>query len=220
MGAYFVQTSRDKKELVKLRNPWGNFEWSGAWCDKDSQWNGVSQSEKTRIGYTTIDDGVFFMEFSDFIHYYDAAQICYVHDDYRYFGFEVCTKATEGKFYKIDLPRRGEYIFSVSQTSVRHLSLDDQDRHSYSRVTLKIADANGKILEEVTKGDRDVFSGFRQNKGMENLEFEGTIYLYVNVNWKSGKNESFGLSVYGVGDVDERNFVEVSFLFNVITYCI
>ena len=209
MGAYFVESSQGKKELVKLRNPWGNFEWSGSWCDKDTRWSSVSQTEKNRIGYSTNDDGIFFMEFSDFIHYYDAAQICYVHDDYSYYGFEVCTKTNQGKFYKVDLPRRGEYIFSVSQASVRHLPMDDQDNHSYARVTIKVADSNGKILEEVNKGDRDVFSGFRQNKGMEVLEFEGTIYLYVSINWKSTKNEPFGLSVYGVGVLDERNFVEV-----------
>ncbi|KXZ50266.1 hypothetical protein GPECTOR_17g905 [Gonium pectorale] len=28
----------DRFQLVKLRNPWGTFEWSGAWSDKSQLW--------------------------------------------------------------------------------------------------------------------------------------------------------------------------------------
>ena len=31
-----VEASGEK--LVKLRNPWGMKEWSGAWCDDDKRW--------------------------------------------------------------------------------------------------------------------------------------------------------------------------------------
>lgn len=38
--------------LVQVRNPWGEFEWTGKWSDKDSNWNNVSQPEKQRVHYS------------------------------------------------------------------------------------------------------------------------------------------------------------------------
>ena len=81
-GVEITYQGRTEK-LVKLRNPWGNFEWAKGWGDKDPRWNEISASEKRRIGYEGFkDDGIFFMSFTDFCHFYDACQICYCHDEF------------------------------------------------------------------------------------------------------------------------------------------
>lgn len=33
-----VQQPRDDLQLLKIRNPWGNFEWQGDWGDNSSLW--------------------------------------------------------------------------------------------------------------------------------------------------------------------------------------
>ena len=202
LGAYYVQSNSGKEELVKLRNPWGKFEWSGKWNDKDKQWNSVSQSEKTRIGYSVEDDGIFFMDYKDYIHYFDAAQICYVHDDYQYNAVEVSSKCDEEKYFKVTLTKPGNHVFSVSQYSIRHLTLDEQDNHKYARVVLKVGNEKGEVVTDVNKNDREVFTGYKRDQGLdESITFQpGVYYVYVKVSWISGRSDKYGLSCYGVGE--------------------
>lgn len=57
----------DIERLVKLRNPWGNGEWKGDWSDESNKW---TPQLKQELGLKNEDDGVFFMNYRDFIKYY------------------------------------------------------------------------------------------------------------------------------------------------------
>ena len=62
--------------LLQLRNPWGRKENNGRWGDKDPNWKKVSTEEKNRLMYfETVNDGVFYMQFEDFIREYRAVTI-------------------------------------------------------------------------------------------------------------------------------------------------
>lgn len=53
--------------LIKLRNPWSDGEWTGAWCDTSDLW---TDELKEQLGWSKKDDGIFFMNFEDFfIHF-------------------------------------------------------------------------------------------------------------------------------------------------------
>ena len=41
-------------KLLKLRNPWGEGEWTGAWSDK---WKGWTPELKTELKVVDSDDG-------------------------------------------------------------------------------------------------------------------------------------------------------------------
>ena len=55
------------EKLIKLRNPWGDFEWTGDWSDNSSNW---TDPLKKQLGWTSEDDGTFWMSFNDFCHYF------------------------------------------------------------------------------------------------------------------------------------------------------
>ena len=38
LGGYIFKTSQGQAKVVKLRNPWGNFEWKGDWSDSSPLW--------------------------------------------------------------------------------------------------------------------------------------------------------------------------------------
>ena len=60
--------------LVQLRNPWGRFEWKGAWSDHSPLWTAPLQNMlKPDIG---ADDGCFWMCFSDLITYFASIEVC------------------------------------------------------------------------------------------------------------------------------------------------
>ncbi|XP_062873308.1 calpain-2 catalytic subunit-like [Trichomycterus rosablanca] len=74
-GAEVVHVYGSPVQLVRLRNPWGQVEWTGAWSDDSSEWNQVLPEEKSKLDYSA-DDGEFWMEFSDFIHNFSRLEIC------------------------------------------------------------------------------------------------------------------------------------------------
>jgi calpain-15 len=62
-------------KLLKLRNPWGRFEWTGAWSDASELWT----EEMKSIFKPSFDkfDGIFWMSFDDFLRYFDSINVCH-----------------------------------------------------------------------------------------------------------------------------------------------
>ncbi|XP_060098755.1 calpain-9 [Heteronotia binoei] len=65
-----------KVKLIRVRNPWGQVEWNGAWSDNSSEWHSISPSEQRRLHQITLDDGEFWMKFEDFLSHFDKVEIC------------------------------------------------------------------------------------------------------------------------------------------------
>jgi hypothetical protein len=62
-------------KLVQLRNPWGTFEWQGAWSDKSPLWKQNPKVARA-VNHNDADDGAFWMAWPDFIkHFHDLVWI-------------------------------------------------------------------------------------------------------------------------------------------------
>ncbi|KAI1886372.1 hypothetical protein AGOR_G00213340 [Albula goreensis] len=72
-GAIEVGYRGRRERLVRMRNPWGQVEWTGAWSDSSSEWNYVDASERENI---RADDGEFWMSFTEFMRHYSRLEIC------------------------------------------------------------------------------------------------------------------------------------------------
>ena len=74
--AYSVIQAKEYKgiRLLNVRNPWGEFEWGGAWSDNDSHWT----DETIKYFKPTFDekDGAFWMSYDDFFLNFDSLTIC------------------------------------------------------------------------------------------------------------------------------------------------
>ncbi|XP_048038826.1 calpain-2 catalytic subunit-like [Megalobrama amblycephala] len=62
-------------ELVRIRNPWGRVEWTGAWSDNSKEWDSVKPEEKVKLNHSA-EDGEFWMAYSDFIQQFSKLEIC------------------------------------------------------------------------------------------------------------------------------------------------
>ncbi|XP_030627252.1 calpain-2 catalytic subunit-like [Chanos chanos] len=74
-GAEEVEYNGDMIKLVRIRNPWGQVEWTGAWSDNSSEWYHVSDEDRDRLKQRA-EDGEFWMSFSDFLRHYSRVEIC------------------------------------------------------------------------------------------------------------------------------------------------
>uniref|UniRef100_W5NF88 Calpain-2 catalytic subunit n=2 Tax=Lepisosteus oculatus TaxID=7918 RepID=W5NF88_LEPOC len=74
-GADEVNYRGDKEKLIRIRNPWGQVEWTGPWSDGSVQWREVSDEDRGRLS-NKAEDGEFWMSFSDFLRHYSRVEIC------------------------------------------------------------------------------------------------------------------------------------------------
>ena len=51
--------------LVRLRNPWGRFSWSGDWSDKSPKWGAIPAGERDTLMPHGTELGVFWMSLTD-----------------------------------------------------------------------------------------------------------------------------------------------------------
>ncbi|XP_048885837.1 calpain-5-like isoform X1 [Brienomyrus brachyistius] len=62
--------------MVRLHNPWGTNDWTGAWSKGSPQWQQVGRSELEKMGITVRDVGEFWMEFEDFCRFFTDVVVC------------------------------------------------------------------------------------------------------------------------------------------------
>ncbi|XP_056136772.1 calpain 2, (m/II) large subunit, like [Lampris incognitus] len=74
-GAEEVEYRGDMVKLIRIRNPWGQVEWTGPWSDNSMQWRQISDDDRERLSHRS-EDGEFWMSFSDFLQHYSRLEIC------------------------------------------------------------------------------------------------------------------------------------------------
>ncbi|XP_060558331.1 calpain-2 catalytic subunit-like [Ruditapes philippinarum] len=77
--AVTVNSNGQTVHLVRVRNPWGNTEWTGPWSDKSREWNTV---DPDAIPYANKDDGEFWIALKDFIKYFSGVTLCSLVPDF------------------------------------------------------------------------------------------------------------------------------------------
>ncbi|KTG44426.1 hypothetical protein cypCar_00026265 [Cyprinus carpio] len=75
IGAEEVHSYGRQVQVVRIRNPWGQVEWTGPWSDNSKEWNSVKPEEKAKLDYSA-EDGEFWMAYSDFIQQFSRLEIC------------------------------------------------------------------------------------------------------------------------------------------------
>uniref|UniRef100_A0A3B5A1G3 Calpain 11 n=1 Tax=Stegastes partitus TaxID=144197 RepID=A0A3B5A1G3_9TELE len=74
-GLKEVDFRGDMVRLIRIRNPWGQVEWTGAWSDNSPEWDEIDPSEQEDL-HLKMEDGEFWMSFSDFTRQFSRLEIC------------------------------------------------------------------------------------------------------------------------------------------------
>ncbi|XP_075454930.1 calpain-11 [Ascaphus truei] len=74
-GLKEVDYRGQQEKIIRIRNPWGQVEWTGAWSDNSSEWNEVDPSEREDL-HLKMEDGEFWMSFQEFLRQFHRLEIC------------------------------------------------------------------------------------------------------------------------------------------------
>jgi hypothetical protein len=74
-----IESKGKNVTLIKIRNPWGTEGWKGDWSDRSTLW---TQELRAKLKVQFQNDGIFYMKFEDFTHFYGDTTISYYSDIY------------------------------------------------------------------------------------------------------------------------------------------
>jgi len=164
-----VEADGETFKMVRCRNPWGMREWSGDWCDNDVMWEDYPSVKEALNPGEFVNDGTFWIEWSDFRQQYNQVFICYNLPDHwageRYKGSWKPGHGMSGaggcpKFPTF--PKNPQYGFTVSEQTEALLQVTQGDNR-WQHNNAKYGTAVGFILAKLT-GDKKRMHKFNPKK--------------------------------------------------------
>ena len=75
--AYGIQQIKevDGLQLIRIRNPWGQGEWTGKFADEDEAWDD-HKGLKEKLNYVFKSDGNWWMRYDDFCAHFNKVYLC------------------------------------------------------------------------------------------------------------------------------------------------
>ena len=121
-----IKTSQDNEVfLFKLRNPWAEKEWNGDWSDESPLWD---PKTKSQVNFGKKDDGIFFINESDFFKFFESVEICYLFLDSEEVIYEIEGEANlkNGAVFNILAEKEGYLNVSIPKENWRiHRDIKD-----------------------------------------------------------------------------------------------
>ena len=188
-----------KLRLVQLRNPWSYYEWRGDFCDESEKWN-LIKDLKQKVGLINKDDGVFFMDFNDFL---------------KYFPYTYVLKYQKNYFYNYKkLQQQSSYHMSAAKIMLKtkmhiKIGLHLKQERLYSKVEnyrLQAARILIAKYDPITRAYTYIGSDFGTNDVLyAETDFrldEGEYHIFVNIHWPYNTPITYTLSTYSQYQVD------------------
>ena len=190
MNIYNVKTSSGMEKLVKLRNPWGNNEFSGDWSHISKKWTPKLKKQFDYSGEN--DDGIFYMSYNDFIKYFIFLDIAKLEPGYKTTFCKI--KKTEAK-----------------RCQIIRLIVNEENKNTFVQLYQKnprIVRKNGTYYPKtvmsyimLVKFENDLFkyiksiSGNKMHLAIE-VDLEPGIYFaFCDVIYRYVYNETYGYTV-------------------------
>ena len=207
LQALEIDTGKAVEKVVKLRNPWGNFEYSGDWSDYSSKW---TDELKEKYEFNKKNDGIFFMAYDDFMQYFISLGISKLHEDYIVSNIKINKeKNIKCQLIKVKAKNSGnKKIYSYLQLYEKNprIILKDGTYQKTALCFLILVDDNFNYLTSS--------SANKMHIGIEyNLEADKEYYLFCDVNYRydpinKGKNHGYRITSFAEEEIIFENLTE------------
>ena len=212
--------------LVKLRNPWGQGEWRGAWADDAPEWDAEPRLKQDLL-QRAEDDGVFWMAYPDWERHAAYFSVCRTYRNNVGDPFYVITEprgAWSGSSAGgAGSHRNPQYIVMAEQTSAVFVYLmQDDHRYIYKRgdydyagkamgLCLAHADDDKRLGKEIfSKGHFKFGTHFIHSRsiGAEFVLEEGECYDIMPVLKEAGQEAKYQMYVFSTRPVRMKKTTE------------
>eukprot|EP00756_Hemistasia_phaeocysticola_P043017 Hpha_TRINITY_DN17003_c3_g3::TRINITY_DN17003_c3_g3_i1::g.166108::m.166108/K08582/CAPN15; calpain-15 len=179
-------------KLLRLRNPWGRFEWKGDWSRKSPLW---TQALREACKSTPSDPpGTFFISLKDFLMHFYAIDLCRTMEDWN-------SSSMSDAFHARYDPKGGsagftnQYVLSVREPVWAFLTLIQpkgrgaDSGHRYIDAGLLVTHEDGRLVEVK-------LPGWRRFSTMELMLREPGKYNVIPFSFTNGEDRPFVLAVW------------------------
>lgn len=183
--------SRNTTErLVKIRNPWVNFEWKGDWSDKSDLW---SNDLREKLNYQPeANDGIFYMNIQDYNKYFPVTYVCKYRPNNYYYSINFQHGLNNYNVIRLYVPENTEITVSLNQRDKRYFKGTNHPEYNYSYARLLVAEITKDGLEYCTGNS----SGYLRNLQATHTFKAGTYLITAEVNWNQDFHKVFNVSFY------------------------
>eukprot|EP00163_Fabomonas_tropica_P001464 TRINITY_DN110_c0_g1_i1.p1 TRINITY_DN110_c0_g1~~TRINITY_DN110_c0_g1_i1.p1 ORF type:complete len:1356 (+),score=541.37 TRINITY_DN110_c0_g1_i1:948-5015(+) len=205
--------------IVRIRNPWGEGEWRGAWSDGSREWNPDIQRD---LDYEFSDDGTFWMSVEDFLANFNKLYICRLYQDQvgdtwrkNEFHGKWNTALSGGSVnnaetwlqnpqFSIKIPEQQEgegkarVFVALSQEDIRPTGLTEFNT-AIGMYVLKNGEEGGARRDELDDPEDVLYSAQYEYGRSVSTEFiieEGQEYIIMPTTYEPGQKGKFLLTVY------------------------
>ena len=207
LQALEIDTGSGVEKVVKLRNPWGNFEYSGNWSDYSSKW---TEELKKKYEFYKKNDGIFYMGYDDFTQYFLTVGFGKIHENYITNNIKIKKEQnTKCQLIKIKAKNKNKKnIHSFLQLYQKNprIILKDGTYQKAALIFLILVDSNFNYLISS--------SANKMHIGVEyNLESDKEYYLFTDSNYRydpenKGKNHGYRITSYAEEEIIFENVTE------------
>jgi hypothetical protein len=184
----------DGVTVIKIRNPWGNFEWKGDWSDDSELWTDDYKDICQMTPTNDYDDGTFCMSLKDFKYYLKNLMITEVWEDNI-----LSTYTAKGSVNIIEFTLDddvNELTLSVSLKGERMFPRNSGYSYSDSRMMLLKRDEDDPEVCELVVSPN---TGRKRDNYLcgQYLDGGATYILYTEVDWYAqGMPQEYAITGY------------------------
>ena len=177
------QKNGQDQVLFKLRNPWGNTEWNGAWSDHSSDWK---QSKHGQVPHKQKDDGIFYIGEDDFFENFDVVSVCYARKNAQTTKSKVQHSKGGFDLIEVEVTEPVDYLyFMISQAEAELEKRGATFDISPMRIMVAKKGRGGQYEYIEGSFDTDIQTWVKLDRPEQ-----GTYVAFVSFNWHNDKVKS------------------------------
>ena len=187
-------TGKSNEKLVRLRNPWGNTEWSGDWSDSSRKWTSDFRKQCGMEGNNNNNnDGSFWMSFNNFLTYYTMIGICHLYDDFQYTLHHIGNEKSKNGpvLTKVICNEDNVHAYIMLHQKNPRIALKDGTYQTAVINYLMLVDENNNYIKANGNCEKNCCIEVNLNKGC--------YYLITDINYRyipNGNIHSYNISAY------------------------